>query len=196
MAKRVAAGRLVDSREIRPRSGRSGWEKSRKRTKKRLVNLGSGGKITKNGPCWSWAKNQMANPRIIPRIIPHSFSSEKAFDLTARAQSVISGAMQRLIFAFCAVVAFGGLRAPAAAWQPGAGHTQVPIWPGAAPDEQPVAGPEDTATGTGPAVAGTRGSSGQRVAAHYDSLFTQGKQHGRRGRRVSRRGLQDSGDRS
>ena len=28
------------------------------------------------------------------------------------------------------------------AWQPSPGHTQVPIWPGAAPDPQPVKGPE------------------------------------------------------
>ncbi len=27
-------------------------------------------------------------------------------------------------------------------WQPSQGHTQAPIWPGAAPDPQPVAGPE------------------------------------------------------
>jgi acetyl esterase/lipase len=27
-------------------------------------------------------------------------------------------------------------------WQPSAGHTQIPIWPGAAPDVQPVPGPE------------------------------------------------------
>ena len=30
------------------------------------------------------------------------------------------------------------------AWQPSAGHTQIHIWPGAAPDPQPVAGPETT----------------------------------------------------
>ncbi|HEY1986406.1 MAG TPA: alpha/beta hydrolase [Terracidiphilus sp.] len=31
-------------------------------------------------------------------------------------------------------------------WRPSAGHTQVPLWPGAAPDAQPVAGPEKTTT--------------------------------------------------
>lgn len=30
----------------------------------------------------------------------------------------------------------------AVAWQPALGHTQIPIWPGRAPDEQPVPGPE------------------------------------------------------
>jgi hypothetical protein len=28
------------------------------------------------------------------------------------------------------------------AWQPSPGHTQIPIWPGAVPDVQPVPGPE------------------------------------------------------
>ena len=31
-------------------------------------------------------------------------------------------------------------------WQPSPGHTQVPIWPGAVPDAQPVAGPENATT--------------------------------------------------
>jgi len=62
--------------------------------------------------------------------------------------------MKPLLFALCAVFAFGGLSAEQTAWQPSAGHTQVPIWPGAVPDPQPVAGPEDTATETRDLVAG------------------------------------------
>ncbi|MGA8145183.1 MAG: alpha/beta hydrolase [Candidatus Acidiferrales bacterium] len=54
--------------------------------------------------------------------------------------------MKPLIFALCAVSAFGSLSAQKSVWQPSPGHTQVPIWPGAAPDAQPVAGPEDDAT--------------------------------------------------
>jgi acetyl esterase/lipase len=50
-----------------------------------------------------------------------------------------------LLFALYVVVAFGGLRVQTPAWQPAPGHTQVPIWPGAVPDAQPVAGPEDDA---------------------------------------------------
>jgi acetyl esterase/lipase/phage tail protein X len=50
--------------------------------------------------------------------------------------------MKSLIFAFCAVFAFGDLRAQANVWQPSPGHTQIPIWPGAVPDAQPVIGPE------------------------------------------------------
>jgi acetyl esterase/lipase len=36
----------------------------------------------------------------------------------------------------------GGLGAQTPAWQPSPGHVQVAIWPGAAPDAQPVSGPE------------------------------------------------------
>jgi hypothetical protein len=45
-----------------------------------------------------------------------------------------------VVFAF--VFAIGGLSAQELAWQPSAGHTQISIWPGAAPDAQPAAGPE------------------------------------------------------
>jgi len=51
-------------------------------------------------------------------------------------------AMKPLIFALCVVFAYGGLSAQQTTWQPSPGYTQVPIWPGAAPDPQPVAGPE------------------------------------------------------
>ena len=47
-----------------------------------------------------------------------------------------------LIFAVCVVLACGGASAQTPAWQPSPGHTQVPIWPGAVPDAQPVPGPE------------------------------------------------------
>jgi acetyl esterase/lipase len=63
--------------------------------------------------------------------------------------------MKPLIFAFCVMFAFGRLSAQTNVWQPSAGHTQLPIWPGAVPDAQPVAGPEDdTTTVTNPLVAG------------------------------------------
>jgi acetyl esterase/lipase len=50
--------------------------------------------------------------------------------------------MKLLIFAVCVLSAFGSLRAQKPVWQPSPGHTQVAIWQGAAPDPQPVAGPE------------------------------------------------------
>jgi acetyl esterase/lipase len=54
--------------------------------------------------------------------------------------------MKPLILALGVVFAIGGLRAHATAWQPSPGHTQVAIWPGAAPDAQPVPGPEIAST--------------------------------------------------
>lgn len=50
--------------------------------------------------------------------------------------------MKVLIFAFCALIALGCEHALAGTWQPSPGHTQIPIWPGAAPDAKPVRGPE------------------------------------------------------
>jgi acetyl esterase/lipase len=43
---------------------------------------------------------------------------------------------------FVAAFLCGALSAQTHTWQPSPGHTQVPIWPGAAPDAQPVPGPE------------------------------------------------------
>jgi acetyl esterase/lipase len=54
--------------------------------------------------------------------------------------------MKALVFPLFVVFAFGGVRAQTAAWQPSPGHSQVPIWPGAAPDAQAVAGPEAAET--------------------------------------------------
>jgi acetyl esterase/lipase len=44
--------------------------------------------------------------------------------------------------ALCMLAACGAAHAANTVWQPADGHTQVPIWPGAAPDPQPVPGPE------------------------------------------------------
>src|SRR6266478_107855 len=52
--------------------------------------------------------------------------------------------MKPLLFALCVVFAFGGLSAQTTGWQPSPGHMEVPIWPGAVPDQQPVAGPEES----------------------------------------------------
>jgi acetyl esterase/lipase len=59
--------------------------------------------------------------------------------------------MKPLILAFCVVFGFSALRAQVPPWQPSPGHSQVPIWPGKAPDAVPIAGPESTKTvGDGP----------------------------------------------
>jgi acetyl esterase/lipase len=66
------------------------------------------------------------------------------------------GALSIMQFS-CAVALAGFLLAPVcegtelgaqpAGWQPSPGHTQIPIWPGAAPDAQSVPGPEIQAQG-------------------------------------------------
>jgi acetyl esterase/lipase len=58
--------------------------------------------------------------------------------------------MKALIFWICVVFGVCGLSAQTAVWQPTAGHTQVAIWPGAAPDAQPVVKPESVETDTDP----------------------------------------------
>lgn len=60
--------------------------------------------------------------------------------------------MRFLFFSLVMVSACGGLCAQTA-WQPSPGHTQLPLWPGAAPDAQPAKGPE-TATIADNLVAG------------------------------------------
>jgi acetyl esterase/lipase len=59
-----------------------------------------------------------------------------------------------LILAILVASVFGGLHAQTTAWQPSPGHTQVPIWPGAAPDAQPISGPEYAKPVKGDRVAG------------------------------------------
>jgi acetyl esterase/lipase len=62
--------------------------------------------------------------------------------------------MKPSIFALCIVFSFCGLSAQTPVWQPSAGHTQVPIWPGAVPDARPAKGPEIATTGKETLVAG------------------------------------------
>src|SRR6266513_3508134 len=71
--------------------------------------------------------------------------------------------MRPLIFALCVVFAFGGLSAQKSGWQPSPGHTQMPIWPGAVPDAQPVAGPEVAVTAKG-LIAGKSGDIVENVS--------------------------------
>src|SRR5258707_13841524 len=71
--------------------------------------------------------------------------------------------MKPLLFALGVVFAFGGLSAQKPGWQPSPGHTQMPIWPGAVPDAQPVAGPEAAATAKG-LIAGKSGDIVENVS--------------------------------
>ena len=69
--------------------------------------------------------------------------------------------MKPLIFALLVAFMSATLSAQTSGWQPSAGNKQIPIWPGRAPDLQPVAGPEKVETSAakddliaGKAVAG------------------------------------------
>jgi acetyl esterase/lipase len=62
--------------------------------------------------------------------------------------------MKAMVFAFCLLTAVSSEHARADSWQPGPGHTQVPIWPGAVPDPHPVAGSEVSTTRHDRLVAG------------------------------------------
>ena len=45
--------------------------------------------------------------------------------------------MELLVTAVCLMGACAGAHAQTVGWQPAAGHTQLPLWPGTAPDAQP-----------------------------------------------------------
>jgi acetyl esterase/lipase len=62
--------------------------------------------------------------------------------------------MKRLMLAIWIVFVLGGLRAQTVEWQPSPGHTQIPIWPGIAPDAQSTSGPEQMGTEMKDLVAG------------------------------------------
>lgn len=50
--------------------------------------------------------------------------------------------MKLIVSVLCLLAACGCMQTRAEVWQPPAGHTQIPIWPGTPPDAQPVPGPE------------------------------------------------------
>ena len=56
--------------------------------------------------------------------------------------------MKAWICAWCLLAGWQGAQVQAAVWQPSAGHTQIPIWPGTPPDAQQLPGPEYAVTGT------------------------------------------------
>jgi acetyl esterase/lipase len=62
--------------------------------------------------------------------------------------------MRHLIFLLFLASGFCGLSAQQTVWQPSPRHTQVPIWPGTAPDPQPVKGPESMEIDTKFLIAG------------------------------------------
>ena len=62
--------------------------------------------------------------------------------------------MKLWIAALAVLVMYGNVQAKTAVWHPSAGHTQIPIWPGAAPDLKPVPGPEKVTQNAKELIAG------------------------------------------
>jgi len=56
--------------------------------------------------------------------------------------------MKLWIMVLCLLLACAGAQAAETAWQPSAGHVQIPLWPGTPPDMKPMPGPEYAKTGT------------------------------------------------
>jgi len=81
--------------------------------------------------------------------------------------------MKPLLFAFFVVFAFASLAAQKPVWQPSPGHPQVPIWPAAAPDARPVAGPEFAeTTGKDSLVAGRPWVAVERVSRPTMTVYS------------------------
>src|SRR5215470_10238500 len=59
-----------------------------------------------------------------------------------------------LCLGICLVSAFSSADAQSSAWEPSSGHTQLPIWPGTAPDAQPAKVPETATVHATSRVAG------------------------------------------
>lgn len=78
--------------------------------------------------------------------------------------------MKKLIFVLCFAIAGAGAQAPN--WQPSAGHVQVPIWPGAAPDARRATAPESTELVKEPLVGGKIWLSVSHVAQPTMTVYS------------------------
>lgn len=58
------------------------------------------------------------------------------------------------LLALAAFVACAGIHAEPAVWQPAAGHTQIPLWPGSPPPAKPMPGPETLSTNPDSRIGG------------------------------------------
>lgn len=84
--------------------------------------------------------------------------------------------MKPLIFSVLLAVGFVSAQTPV--WEPSSGHTQVPIWPGAAPDAQPVAGPEtSTMTEKDHLVAGQPWTYVEQVSRPTMTVYSPAGKH-------------------
>ena len=81
--------------------------------------------------------------------------------------------MRFVLLVSCVAVAVDGLAAQTTVWQPSPGHTQIPIWPGAAPGARPIAQPETVAvTGSDHLVAGRPWTYIQRVSRPTMTVYS------------------------
>lgn len=64
----------------------------------------------------------------------------------------------------CLLVACGSLHAESKAWQPAAGNTQIPLWPGTPPDAKPMPGPEETGSNDKALIGGKPVTAVKNVA--------------------------------
>jgi acetyl esterase/lipase len=77
-----------------------------------------------------------------------------------------------LFFALCAAISLGSVCAQSSGWQPSPGHTQIPIWPGAAPDSQPVSGPETVTTDPKDLIGGRTVTAISNVTTPTMTVYT------------------------
>jgi acetyl esterase/lipase len=81
--------------------------------------------------------------------------------------------MKILIFAVIALLAFNHVTAQHSVWHPSTGHTQIPIWPGTAPDARPMTGPEGMQiTGAESLVAGEPWLAVERVSRPTMTVYS------------------------
>jgi acetyl esterase/lipase len=81
--------------------------------------------------------------------------------------------MKPLVFALCLTFASSPLTAQKPIWQPSPGHAQLSIWPSAAPDPQPVSGPEFAEkTGNDSLVAGQSWLSVENVTRPTMTVYS------------------------
>lgn len=81
--------------------------------------------------------------------------------------------MKTLLFALFVVFMLGSLSGQMPEWQPSQGHAQIPIWPGEAPDAQPVAPPENsTSIVTMPLVAGKPWTDVEKVSRPTMTVYS------------------------
>lgn len=101
---------------------------------------------------WKWSVNSgesSTQPALYPLIQLNS-----PFCGPPAGSGLRCGLKNAWIFALVFASGWAGVNAQTDGWQPSAGYTQVPIWPGAVPDTRALAGPEYTQTvGEGPGRA-------------------------------------------